>query len=105
MTWCPRSTASTRSRGWASLPPSTSTSAPTSTPASCCAAIKSAGLRNRDHDSVDIVEQTRVASRYRGFQSGVSYAEGFTESFFTGCEPDHPSSTWNSTRAYIHRNR
>ena len=32
----------------------------------------------RDHDGVDVVEQTRVCSRYRGFQSGVSHAEGFT---------------------------
>jgi N-acetylglucosamine malate deacetylase 1 len=32
----------------------------------------------RDHDGVDIIEQTRVCSRYRGYQSGVSHAEGFT---------------------------
>ncbi|HEY1620736.1 MAG TPA: PIG-L family deacetylase [Streptosporangiaceae bacterium] len=31
----------------------------------------------RDHDGVDIIEQTRVSSRYRGYQSGVPHAEGF----------------------------
>jgi len=31
----------------------------------------------RDHDGVDIIEQTRVASAFRGFQAGVAYAEGF----------------------------
>lgn len=31
-----------------------------------------------DHDGVDVVEQTRVVSAFRGFQSGVRYAEGFT---------------------------
>jgi hypothetical protein len=31
----------------------------------------------RDHDGVDIIEQTRVSSQYRGYQSGVSHAEGF----------------------------
>lgn len=31
----------------------------------------------RDHDGVDILEQTRVLSALRGFQSGVRYAEGF----------------------------
>ncbi|MBB4660857.1 PIG-L deacetylase family protein [Conexibacter arvalis] len=31
----------------------------------------------REHDGVDIVEQARIASAYRGFQSGVAYAEGF----------------------------
>jgi N-acetylglucosamine malate deacetylase 1 len=31
-----------------------------------------------DHDGVDIIEQTRVCSQYRGYQSGASYAEGFT---------------------------
>lgn len=29
------------------------------------------------HDDVDVVEQTRVAAAFRGFQSGVRYAEGF----------------------------
>lgn len=33
----------------------------------------------RDHDNVDVVEQARVISRYRGLQSNVQYAEGFTE--------------------------
>jgi LmbE family N-acetylglucosaminyl deacetylase len=31
----------------------------------------------RDHDNVDVVEQARVVSAFRGFQSGVAYAEGF----------------------------
>jgi LmbE family N-acetylglucosaminyl deacetylase len=31
----------------------------------------------RDHDGVDILERTRIATAYRGFQSGVAYAEGF----------------------------
>jgi len=31
----------------------------------------------RDHDGVDIVEQMRTASRFRGLQCGVQYAEGF----------------------------
>lgn len=31
----------------------------------------------RDHDNVDVVEQTRVVSAFRGFQSGVAHAEGF----------------------------
>jgi hypothetical protein len=29
----------------------------------------------RDHDGVDIVEQVRTASAYRGSQAGVAYAE------------------------------
>jgi LmbE family N-acetylglucosaminyl deacetylase len=33
----------------------------------------------RDHDGVDVVEQARVVSAFRGFQSGVAYAEGFTQ--------------------------
>ncbi len=37
----------------------------------------------RDHDSVDIVEQMRTTSRFRGQQCGVGYAEGFV-----------PCSTW-----------
>lgn len=32
----------------------------------------------RDHDGVDVVEQTRIASAFRGFQCGATYAEGFT---------------------------
>ena len=31
----------------------------------------------RDHDGIDIVEQMRTATRYRGLQCGVEYAEGF----------------------------
>jgi len=31
----------------------------------------------RDHDGVDIVEQMRVATRFRGLQCGAQYAEGF----------------------------
>jgi LmbE family N-acetylglucosaminyl deacetylase len=31
----------------------------------------------RDHDGVDIVEQMRAATRFRGLQCGVQYAEGF----------------------------
>jgi LmbE family N-acetylglucosaminyl deacetylase len=31
----------------------------------------------RDHDGVDIVENMRVATAYRGLQCGVPYAEGF----------------------------
>jgi LmbE family N-acetylglucosaminyl deacetylase len=31
----------------------------------------------RDHDGVDIVENMRTATAYRGFQCGVRYAEGF----------------------------
>lgn len=31
----------------------------------------------RDHDGVDIVEEMKTASRYRGQQCGVRYAEGF----------------------------
>jgi LmbE family N-acetylglucosaminyl deacetylase len=43
----------------------------------------------REHDGVDIVEQTRVLSALRGFQSGVRYAEGFT-----------PALTWLRARTY-----
>jgi N-acetylglucosamine malate deacetylase 1 len=32
----------------------------------------------RDHDGVDVVERTRVVSAFRGFQSGVAHAEGFS---------------------------
>jgi LmbE family N-acetylglucosaminyl deacetylase len=31
----------------------------------------------REHDGIDFVESARVASRYRGIQAGVEYAEGF----------------------------
>lgn len=31
----------------------------------------------QEHDDIDVVEQTRVLSALRGFQSGVRYAEGF----------------------------
>jgi LmbE family N-acetylglucosaminyl deacetylase len=34
----------------------------------------------RDHDSVDVIEQTRIVSAFRGFQAGVAYAEGFVPS-------------------------
>ena len=32
----------------------------------------------RDHDGVDIVEQMKTATRFRGHQCGAAYAEGFT---------------------------
>ena len=31
----------------------------------------------RDHDGIDVVEQMRTVSRFRGLQCGVEYAEGF----------------------------
>jgi N-acetylglucosamine malate deacetylase 1 len=31
----------------------------------------------RDHDGIDVVDQMRVATRFRGLQCGVTYAEGF----------------------------
>ena len=31
----------------------------------------------RDHDGIDVVEQMRTSTRYRGMQCGVEYAEGF----------------------------
>jgi len=31
----------------------------------------------RDHDGIDILEQTRTVSAFRGFQAGTRYAEGF----------------------------
>ena len=31
----------------------------------------------RDHDGVDIVEQMKTTTRFRGQQCGVAYAEGF----------------------------
>ena len=33
----------------------------------------------RDHDGVDIVEQMKTTSRFRGQQCGVAYAEGFAQ--------------------------
>jgi N-acetylglucosamine malate deacetylase 1 len=33
----------------------------------------------RDHDGVDIVEQMKTTSRFRGQQCGVQYAEGFVQ--------------------------
>jgi LmbE family N-acetylglucosaminyl deacetylase len=33
----------------------------------------------RDHDGVDIVDQTRVMGAFRGYQCGVRYAEGFRQ--------------------------
>ena len=33
----------------------------------------------RDHDGVDIVEQMRACSRFRGLQCGARYAEGFVQ--------------------------
>jgi N-acetylglucosamine malate deacetylase 1 len=41
----------------------------------------------RDHDGVDIVEQMKEATHYRGLQCGVAYAEGFA-----------PCLTWLRTR-------
>ena len=37
-----------------------------------------------DHDGVDIVEQMRAATRFRGLQCGVGYAEGFPRAL-PGC--------------------
>jgi len=34
----------------------------------------------RDHDGVDVLEQTRIVSAFRGFQAGTTYAEGFIPS-------------------------
>jgi N-acetylglucosamine malate deacetylase 1 len=31
----------------------------------------------RDHDGIDVVDQMKTATRYRGMQCGVAYAEGF----------------------------
>ena len=31
----------------------------------------------KEHDNIDFLEQTRTCSRFRGFQCGVEYAEGF----------------------------
>ena len=31
----------------------------------------------RDHDGIDVVEQMRTTTRFRGQQCGVDYAEGF----------------------------
>jgi len=37
----------------------------------------------RDHDGADIVEEMQAATRFRGLQCGVKYAEGFV-----------PCATW-----------
>jgi LmbE family N-acetylglucosaminyl deacetylase len=34
----------------------------------------------RDHDAIDVLEQTRTVSAFRGFQAGTRYAEGFIPS-------------------------
>ncbi len=31
----------------------------------------------RDHDGIDILEKTRITSKFRGYQCGAEYAEGF----------------------------
>jgi LmbE family N-acetylglucosaminyl deacetylase len=33
----------------------------------------------RDHDGIDFADMVRTCSRYRGYQCGVEYAEGFTQ--------------------------
>ena len=33
----------------------------------------------RDHDGIDIVEQMKTTTRFRGLQCGVQYAEGFAQ--------------------------
>ena len=38
----------------------------------------------RDHDDVDVLENTRAMARIRGLQCGVQYAEGFRQ-----CMTDH----------------
>lgn len=38
----------------------------------------------QDHDGSDIVEATKIFAAFRGYQSGVKYAEGFTQ-----CLTDH----------------
>jgi hypothetical protein len=43
----------------------------------------------RDHDGVDIVEQMKTHTRFRGQQCGVGYAEGFV-----------PCRTWLRTRPH-----
>lgn len=42
----------------------------------------------RDHDDIDILENTRAMSRVRGLQCGVKYAEGFRQ-----CMTDHRVTT------------
>ncbi len=46
----------------------------------------------RDHDGIDVVDQMKTATRYRGMQCGVAYAEGF-----------RPCQTWlrGSTRRLL----
>lgn len=41
-----------------------------------------------DHDGVDFIEQVRISSKYRGYQCGATYAEGFTQ-----CRTDMRLST------------
>jgi len=43
----------------------------------------------REHDHVDVIEQTRTVSAFRGIQAGVAYAEGFI-----------PSLRWLRTRTH-----
>ena len=33
----------------------------------------------RDHDHIDFADFVRTCSRFRGYQCGVAYAEGFTQ--------------------------
>ena len=33
----------------------------------------------RDHDGIDFTDMVRVSSKYRGYQCGVDYAEGFKQ--------------------------
>ena len=33
----------------------------------------------RDHDGIDFPDMVRTCSRYRGYQCGAEYAEGFTQ--------------------------
>jgi hypothetical protein len=33
----------------------------------------------REHDNIDFAEMVRTCSKYRGYQCGVEYAEGFTQ--------------------------
>jgi hypothetical protein len=48
----------------------------------------------RDHDGIDVVDQMKTATRYRGMQCGVAYAEGFV-----------PCQTWlrGTTRRLLHQ--
>lgn len=40
-----------------------------------------------DHDKVDTVEKMRIFARYRGYQCGVTYAEGFRFCYADGRLP------------------